>query len=327
LNERLQDVAMNFGCKGVKSLAACAIALTFVLAGCASAPTTSGDASTRRKSDLYEGAPQTIFATELPVESAEEARARAAAALDDRNTDLALYMYIRAVELDASDSDSLYNIGTIHGRRGNTALATKAYARAVYVNPEHARALEELGLAYLDARDMAQAEAMLDRAVTADRGLWRAHNALGVIDDTRGNYARATSHYDEALKLRPGTASILNNRGYSRYLVQAWDAAEADFLAAVAADPEYDRAWHNLGLVYARQHKYAIAVRTLSRVMEAHVASNDIGYIAMLDRDYTAAATLFAEAIRLSPRYYKTAEDNTVELRRRRAEVAVAMDR
>jgi Flp pilus assembly protein TadD len=56
----------------------------------------------------------------------------------------------------------------------------------------------------------------------------------------------------------------------------------------------------------------------------AHVAANDVGYIAMLSGDYAMAEVLFADAIRLSPRYYETANENTAELRRRRAAVARA---
>jgi Flp pilus assembly protein TadD len=51
------------------------------------------------------------------------------------------------------------------------------------------------------------------------------------------------------------------------------------------------------------------------------VATNDVGYIAMVSGDYAYAELLFAEAIRLSPVYYETANQNLAELRRRRAEV------
>ena len=34
------------------------------------------------------------------------------------------------------------------------------------------------------------------------------------------------------------------------------------------------------------------------------MAANDVGYIAMMSGDYAAAERLFADAIRLSPRYY-----------------------
>jgi Flp pilus assembly protein TadD len=277
--------------------------------------------------DHYDGAPTTIFATEFPVASAAEARQRAAEASTAGDADLALYMYTQAVELDDQDSESLYQIGAIHAQRGNTPMASHAYGRAIQIDPLHAPALQGLGLIYLDVRRPQAAEEMLRRAVEVDSSLWRAHNALGVLADTRSEYAVAIEHYDQALAVSPNAASVLNNRGYSKYLSDEWDAAEQDFVAAATADPKYERAWRNLGLLYARQRKYGFALRTLSRVMERHVASNDIGYIAMIGGDFSAAETLFTEAVRLSPRYYQTAEENLEELRRRRTEASVAMDR
>lgn len=116
----------------------------------------------------------------------------------------------------------------------------------------------------------------------------------------------------------------LNNRGYSRYLAGDLDAAERDFRAALTVDPGYEKAWQNLGLVFARRGDYPLAVATLGRVVSKHVAANDVGYIAMLSGDYATAEQLFADAIRLSPRYYQTADENTAELRRRRAAVSAA---
>ena len=299
-----------------------------LLAGCGSLPVepaTDVDAVRTKVSDeLYYGAPTTVFATEYPVESAEDARRRAAAAMQAGNTDLALYMYVKAVELDPMDAESMYRIGVLHDRRGNSTLAARAYARAVEANPEHARALQGLGLAYLETRDLEYAESLLQRAVAIDPGLWRAHSTLGVIADMRADYSIAGAHYAQALALQPQNATVLNNQGYSAYLAGRLDEAEAAFLDALAVDAQNTQARHNLGLVYARQRKYGFAMNVLREVMAPHVAANDIGYIAMLDGDYDAAELLFAEALRLSPRHYEMAAKNAEELRRRRAAALTA---
>ena len=79
----------------------------------------------------------------------------------------------------------------------------------------------------------------------------------------------------------------------------------------------------NLGLVYARRGDYPTALATLTRVVGAPMAANDVGYIAMISGDYAAAERLFQDAIRLSPRYYPTANENAAELRRRRSDAAL----
>lgn len=298
--------------------AAGALLVAGLLGGCASVPA-SGPAAAGGSDALYEGQPETVYATEFPVSSAADARQRAAEALAEGDTDRALYMYVQAVRLDPEDSESLYRIGALHERRGNRNLAARAFARAVEIDPEHAAALEGLGIAYFGARETEAAQDVLERAVAADSGarLWRAHNVLGVIADMAGEHAAAVEHYSAALTARPGAASLLNNRGYSKYLAGDFEAAAADFRAALEADPDYPRAWENLGLLHARQGNYATALSALSRVKERHVAANDVGYIAMLDGDYAAAERLFDQAKRESPRYYETAEKNLAELRRR----------
>jgi Flp pilus assembly protein TadD len=276
------------------------------LAGCAGAPEQPST-----------DAPEVVSAT-----SAADARARAAEARAKGDADAALRLYVEAAEHDPADTEALYAIGSMYDERGDASRAARAYARVVQIDPQHARALEGLGLRYFADRQFEQAGPLLSRAVGSDVTLWRSHNALGLIADTLGNHNDAVVHFAAALTANPGSATVLNNRGYSRYLAGSLDAAERDFRAALAAEPNYDKAWQNLGLLYARRGDYITALSTLERVVSPFVAANDVGYIAMLSGDYAIADQLFAEAIRLSPRYYQTANENAAELRRRRADAA-----
>ncbi len=53
----------------------------------------------------------------------------------------------------------------------------------------------------------------------------------------------------------------------------------------------------------------------MERVVKPEVALNDVGYIAMRQAEYGLAQHYFQEAIRLSPKYFKTAERNLTEVR------------
>ncbi len=293
------------------ALAAASIVLC-ALAGCATAPVEES------------AAPPSSAEPVIAVTSAEDARKQADEARAKGNSELALRLYVEAAERDPADAESLYQIGAVYEERKDLSLAARAYSRAVQIDPVHARALAALGLCYFETRQFDAAAEMLERAVAADPTKWRAHNALGLIDDSRGEHESAAAHYAAALAAQPNSAAVLNNRGYSSYLAGNFEAAERDFRAVLAVDPGYDRAWQNLGLVFARQGRYETALSTLSRVSSRHAAANDVGYIAMLSGDYAAAETLFADAIRISPRYYQTANENVAELKRRRAEASRA---
>jgi Flp pilus assembly protein TadD len=276
----------------------------FSLTGCAGMPAGAAAAAPR--------------STAVGTRTAAEARVLAEEARGKGDAETALRMYVEVAELDSSDADAFYQIGAIYEGRHDAVRAVRAYTRAVQIDPNHGAALTALGLIYFADHQLADARTLLERAAAAAPGDWRSRNALGLIADVDGRHEAAVEHYAAALAASPGNPTILNNRGYSAYLAGDLAAAEADFKAALVVDEHYQKAWQNLGLVYARRGDYEQALRILQRVVSPYVAANDVGYIAMLSGDYDRAQTLFDDAIRLSPRYYATANENVAELRRRR---------
>lgn len=295
------------------------VCITFcaaLISGCASMGGAGNASSSADEADpsasLYEGEPEVVFATEFPVASAEEAIARADHSLHEGDIDLALYMYVRAYDLDKENVYALTRIGEIHESRGNDRLATMAYTGVLHIDPNHAQALQSLGLIYLHANNPDEARALLERAIIEEPRLWRAQNGIGILADMLGEHAQAIEAYDAALAENPGDAMLLNNRGYSLYLDGQYQAASEDFLEAAAQGAE--QAWLNLGLVRARQKQYSVAVQMMARKVAEEVAYNDVGYIAMRQGDFVIAEKYFHKAIGLSPRYFEAAQRNLTEL-------------
>ena len=293
----------------------CLILCAALTSGCASM--SGNDAVGEEVSDteldgLYNGEPEVVFATEFPVASAEEAVARADSALSQGKTDLALYMYVRAYDMQKDNLYALMRIGGIHESRGNSKMAMRAFTTAVQVDPTNAEALQSLGLIYLHAKHHDEAQNLLERAVDGNPALWRAQNGIGVIADIRGEHNKAIIAYEAALDVNPNASSTLNNRGYSYYLNGQYVEATQDFIAA--ADMGVERAWLNLGLVLARQKKYPEAVHRMTRIVAPEVAYNDVGYIAMRQGDFRLAESYFLKAIQVSPRYFEEAQRNLTQL-------------
>ncbi|KAI8629071.1 small glutamine-rich tetratricopeptide repeat-containing protein 2-like protein [Xylariaceae sp. FL1651] len=65
---------------------------------------------------------------------------------------------------------------------------------------------------------------------------------------TAKDYARAIDLYGQALALHPGNAIFLSNRAAAYSAARDHESARADAEAAVAADPNYTKAWSRLGL-------------------------------------------------------------------------------
>ena len=157
----------------------CAVILAFLVGGCANSP--EAPPQGKQFSEFYGEQGPVAYATEFPSASADEAIARGDQAYREGNFDLALYLYIQALNLDSENADTFYKIGYIHKRNDNQRLSELAFRMALRQEPDHAHAAEQYGLMLLDRRDYKNARTLLSQAVTKDARRWEAHNGLGVI--------------------------------------------------------------------------------------------------------------------------------------------------
>lgn len=286
------------------------------LAGCAATP--PGKQAGNEYGVFYEGESAATYATAFPVGSPDEAYHNGDVAARSGDYDRALFEYIRGLQLaDEPSAEVLYRIGGIHHSRENHRLADLAYRWALKLEPRNAAAGAGLGVSLMQQRQYAAAEQQLrDVVINTGQAPWRAYNALGILADMDGDAEQAEKYYQEALNIQPRSAVILNNLGYSRYLVGEWDDAREALRTALREDPGYELAWRNLGLVHARQGDYEFALQALARTGDQAEAYNDVGFVTMMEGDYAQALTFFNEAMRLSPSYYVTASENASNVKR-----------
>lgn len=285
--------------------------LAMLAAGCASTPTP--DVTAQAATNLGEENADLMFATEFPVESKEEALARADAARKEGKIDKALFFYVKALKFDPDDADLLAAIGYLHQYRGNRVMAVRAYTLALKSRPDFAEVREARGLMLLTAHEDERAAADFARAVEISPTAWRSHNGLGLLANRRGDHAGAIAHYDTAMAQNPDSGVLLNNRGYSRLLVGDLAGAEED-LRTAATVFNHDQAWVNLGTLYARQGRFDLAVAAYEEVLPKPEALNKVAEASMVEGDRDTALYLLEQAIRLSPTYFPAAEENLAQL-------------
>lgn len=276
--------------------------------GCASTPADTKPVA-KPPAELYAGEPATVHATEYPVTSAVEGVQRADAAWQRGELDLAIYLYVQALQFDPNDAVTLRKLGAIHEGRGNRPQARHAFELALVRGGEHAATMERLGLLYVLEQHDEQARTLLVRVVQLDAARWRAHNGLGVLADRRAHYAEALAHYDEALRLEPKAAVVFNNRGYSRYLAGNLAGAEMDLREAIRLGAA-DRAWLNLGKVQAKARQYGVAFKTFLETLDMAHAYNEVGEAAMRNGDHQIAKAYFEDATNAAPIYFEQAHKN-----------------
>jgi Flp pilus assembly protein TadD len=308
------------GRRGAIVASACALTVA-LLAGCAGPAAVAADPAQERGSrtaarQLYTGQPSAVHATEFPVVSAAEGIARGDEAWRQGKLDLAVYLYVQSLAYDTTSAQPFLKIAAIHEQLGNSALATKAFELALEREPENAGANERLGLLYVESHQDEAAGKLLQSAIRNDPRRWRAHNGLGILADRRGDYGLAKQNYDEAQRLAPGNANVINNRGYSRYLAGDLPGAEADLQLAISLGAPAG-AWTNLARVQAAQYRYEEALESLLREHDQANAYNQLGMAALEAGELVKAQEYFAEAIRTAPRYFEAAQDNLAQVNER----------
>jgi len=258
-------------------------------------------------------------------------------ALRAGDSDMALYDYVRALMIDGKNLQIFYKIGSLHESRNNTRLASLAYHRALEIQPNFVLVLERLGRMKLNEREYSDARIFFDKAIAEDRqridsmeavsgenrgtdhySPFYAYTGMGVLEDLNKQHDKALMYYKRSLDIRPNSASAENNIGYSYYLKNDQNQAEAHFKRAISRDKTYSKAWRNLALVYVKRGEFSEAVELLTdQTGNEASAYNTVGYICMIDGKYDQAERYFNRAIDLSPAYFEIAVQNR-DLNRRR---------
>ena len=245
----------------------------------------------------------------------KEAKIKAMNALSEDDIDGALYYYVKALDHDPEDIESLNAIGNIHTKRGSIDLAILAYRMALAEDNENLDAQIGLGLSLIRMNKYSQARFTLLRALKDNPQRPRIYNALGVISDIENLYGEARWFYANALRMSPDSPVTRTNIAYSYFLSNEWDNAEIIYKAVLKQFPKHAKASLNYGLLLARKGFIFDAQLQFESVLDKPKAYNELGYILMLDRKYTMAEQLFQKAISSSPVYFDKAYKNMERLK------------
>lgn len=316
-------------------------ALAAALAGCQS----TGEKMGSSRSDLYDGGRSVLYQVQKGAETPEQALRMAAAAYAAGDSDQALYQYLRVSELDPKRYEALVWVGRIHRERGNQHLAELALSEVLKAQPDNLEALSELGTLQIGMRRYPEAAQTLDRALRLDQQRFaevkapasselaalrvdaksplRVYNGLGILADLRNEFPQAQGFYRLALSIDPRSAMVANSLGYSHYLAGDWPAARQAYRQALGFDARYKPAWRNYGMLLARQGEYEEALSAFEQVEARAEASNDVGYVCLIEGKLEQAELFFRSAIDQSPNHYDVAWQNlkrVQQIRRMRQE-------
>lgn len=264
------------------------------VAACQTAPT-----------DLESSAQANPKVVEVPAGAVEEAEATLAAGRYEQ----AGRHFLRILAVDPQNVRAKLGVAEVFLATGEPDKAAATFRDVGQLEEVRAQALQGEGIALLAAGHLTEARERLEEAVASDPSLWRAWNALGQIYDSERQWADSRRSYDRALELKPGSAMVLNNRGFSLLLQGEYEQATADFMKALELDLGLATARANLRLALAWQGRYAEAVAGVERI-DLPRTLNNIGYVAFLRGDYERAEAYLTRAMEASPSFFEVARKN-----------------
>jgi Flp pilus assembly protein TadD len=180
--------------------------------------------------------------------------------------------------------------------------AVAVLEQATMRHPQSTQLLGAFGRALADAGQYQQALDALSRAHTPDNPDWRILNAQGAVLDQLGRHDDARKHYQAALKIVPGEASVLSNLGLSYALTKDLKRAEETLREAATRPDASPRVRQNLALVIGLQGRFAEAERIASADLPPAEAEANVQYLRdMIDKQTAAKQQGRALSLRPDP--------------------------
>jgi tetratricopeptide (TPR) repeat protein len=155
--------------------------------------------------------------------------------------DNAIEDFGRAIKLDSRLDDAYFARGMALARDGRIDEGIADLDVYIQRHPESSLAYTKRGVRYIWKRDLNRAEKDLTRAIALDAGNAEAHDDLGVILAQHGDYPAAADH----------------------------------FLTTIALDPSYQKAYHNLAMVYYITDHNQDALATIDKSLKLDPQSRD----------------------------------------------------
>jgi Flp pilus assembly protein TadD len=187
--------------------------------------------------------------------------------LDNGLERAAIVAFERAAAANPGAS-TLYRLGTLLVRSGETAKARAAFERALALQPDLAEANNDLGALLAQGGDLDGAIGRFRAALASTPEYPDALNNLGYALLLTGRDQEARALYEKALALQPDFPEALNNLGLLVGRSGDMDRAERYFRDALARRADYGEAANNLALVLGARGQADAAVALLERLLQ-----------------------------------------------------------
>lgn len=152
----------------------------------------------------------------------------------------------------------------------SSAFYNRAYTKFLLAEKK-----QDTSLAYSALKD-------LNNSISTNLDFTRAYQQRAAVYDWLGQYQKALSDYDYAIKLAPTNADLYVNRGITKGKTGKLNDAIADFDKAISLNPKLAGAYSNRGLAYAFMKNYNEALKNYNKAIKLNPEGNTFYNRAMI---------------------------------------------
>ncbi|MCC0175433.1 tetratricopeptide repeat protein [Waterburya agarophytonicola K14] len=180
--------------------------------------------------------------------------------LEQKQTELAIACYRRAITLEPGLVEAYWQLGMILLNSGKAQGAIACYQQALKVDSRNPRSYFLLGSAFLETKQFPAAISCYQKAAQIEGNNADIYHNLGEALVKEKKWQEAEVAYKKAIAINPDNSWHHNNLGNVMLETQQWQAAILNFERAIELNPGFVWSHYNLGEALAKLERWNEAV-------------------------------------------------------------------
>ena len=150
-------------------------------------------------------------------------------------------------------TEETFALAVQNHQKNNLQVAGNLYKEILKTNPNHVDAHNNLGLVFQTFGDFQKAISFYQKAIEIQPDYANAHNNLGIVLGELGEYKKARSCYEKAIQINPDYVDAHNNLGVAFKELGELQKAIACYEKALKLKPDSVNAQANISNIYNSQ--------------------------------------------------------------------------
>jgi tetratricopeptide (TPR) repeat protein len=169
---------------------------------------------------------------------------------DIGNTEVALLVLERAVQINPTLAESRANLGNVYLHKEQVEDAIYEYQTSLAINPADAKTHNNLGNAYFKQERLQDAISEYTQSLELDPNYVDAYQNIAIAYSRQEKFGLAIIQLKHAIDLKPEQPSLYSQLGEVYYLMGDYGAAVFQYKKAVKMKQDFAEAHYGLGMCY-----------------------------------------------------------------------------